>query len=447
MAHRSTVAWIAIFVVIGIMFLRLPPMVAKQDAVLHTYGALVEVDALVKQQFVERVETDRLVDGAIRGVLLQLDPYSGYIPADELPGFDRRSRGDYCGLGVEIGVHHGHMTVIAPVEGSPAARAGVRPGDLLLAVDGRNVDGRSVFDVEEMLVGPPDSRVELRVLHPGDAEPTDIEIARGRVTLASVRGFARPPVPSGSARWSYLIAPDARIAYVRVSSFRRNTLSEFDEALAVLGTADLRGLVLDLRFNPGGHMYQAIAMVDRFISEGIILSTVNRYGAVDEYLATEAVHLQGVPIVVLVNGGSASAAEIVAGALQAHRRAVVAGERTFGKGSVQHVIALKEHQAAVKLTVAYYRLPDGRIIHRAARSGDARPWGITPDVPVTLTDGETAAVRRCRHELDLAFTEDGRAGEALPATNCAVTRRVLVDRQLERALELLRSPADAGTGP
>lgn len=446
MIHRSSVVWIAIFAVIGIMFLRLPPMVAKQDAVLHTYGALVEVDALVKQQFVEEVETDRLVDGAIRGVLLQLDPYSGYIAADELPAFERRSRGDYCGLGIELGMQHGHITVIAPVEGSPAAKAGILPGDLLLSVNGREVDGHSVFDVEGMLVGQPGSHVELRVLHSGDHDPSDLEIARGQVTLASVRGFSRSSEPGASGRWSYLIDPDSAIAYIRVSSFRNNTMREFDAALAGIRKFSPRGLILDLRFNPGGHMFQAIGMVDRFVREGLILSTVNRYGAVDEHLATDSETLAGVPIVVLINGSSASAAEIVSGSLQARQRAIVVGERSFGKGSVQHVIALHDHHAAVKLTVAYYRLPDGRIIHRGTRSEADGAWGITPDVEVALTDEETTAVRRCRHELDLAFTNDALPADAASKTNCAATRRVLLDRQLQRALGLLGQRLNAAPG-
>jgi carboxyl-terminal processing protease len=253
------------------------------------------------------------------------------------------------------------------------------------------------------------------------------------------------------------------IGYIRVSSFRDNTMRDFDEALSRLLDKGIRGLIIDLRFNPGGVMHQGIAMVDRFVEDGVILSTVTRHKAVQEYLATRLGTVKDVRVAVLVNGASASAAEIVAGALQARGRAVVVGERSFGKGSVQHLIRLTEHKAAVKLTVAYYRLPDGRIIHRTAKNTNTDSWGVIPDVEIVLSDEETHAIQQSRRQLDLAFVESTRPSDAGdPSRNCngavrttsrdrkgAVTKtrdrphqakppEIFRDRQLLEALRLLQ---------
>jgi len=453
MLHRHTLTWVAIFGVISLMFLRLPPMIAKQDSVLNTYGPLVEVDALAKQQFVEPIHDDRLVEGAIRGMMLRLDPYSGYISPDELPSFERRNNGEYCGVGIEVGYRNGRLAVIAPIEGSPAAHAGVRPGDLVLAINGREVEGRSVFEVEDMLVGAPDTVVKLRVLHSGEREPTTFAIARGPVQMQTVRGFSR----DDANQWIYRLNSDARIGYIRISNFRQNTAREFDRALKPLLSQGLMGLIIDLRFNPGGIMQQAIDLADRFLPDGIIVSTVTRRRAVEEFRAHAPDTVNELPIVVLINGGSASAAEIVAGSLQARRRATIVGERSFGKGSVQHLVKLTGHDAAVKLTTAYYRMPDGRIIHRTTRNALSNAWGIIPDVEFVLTDAEARAVQDARRTLDLAFvTAEPKAEEgasALPlvpsATDAAASpsthgpsvpsRELPLDRQLEKGIDVLRS--------
>ncbi len=422
-------------------------MVAKQDSVLNTYGALVEVDALVKQRFVEPVGGDRLVTGAIRGILLQLDAYSGYIAPDELPAFERQSSGDYVGVGIEFGVKNARLTVIAPIEGSPAAQAGVRPGDVIVSVDGQDVTDRSVFDVEEMLIGEPGTTVRLRLLHQWQREPETLTMVRSHIKIPSVRGFAR----SRSNGWRYVIDRLNAIAYIRVSNFRYNTMSDFDRVLAGLMGEGLRGLIIDLRFNPGGVMHQAIEMVDRFVHQGTILSTVNRYRAVNQYRATGPGTVKKIKLVVLINAGSASSSEIVAGSLQAHGRALVVGERSFGKGSVQHLIPLRDHKAAVKLTVAYYRLPDGRIIHRTAKQASTDSWGVIPNVEVSLTREQTETLRRSRRALDLALADGSADGDA-PGRRDAnddpalhENRELILDRQLIEALTALQEQLAAPT--
>jgi carboxyl-terminal processing protease len=414
--HKHSLTWLAIFAVMALMFLRLPQMVARQDAVLNTYSALVEVDALARQKFVEPIEDERLVHGAIRGIMLQLDPYSGYIAPDELPWFERRNHGEYIGVGLEVGVQKGRLTVIAPIEGGPAAEAGIRCQDVILSIDGQDVDGLSVLDVEERLSPPKaGATVRLRVLHPGESEPEVLTITRGPVSLWTVKGFGR----DAAGHWDYMIDPKRGIGYIRVSSFLDNTTRDFDAALGSLLDRDVCGLVLDLRFNPGGMMHQAVAMVDRFVNSGLIVATVTRRRAVREYRATARGTVTDVELAVLINGGSASASEIVAGSLQAHDRAVVVGERSFGKGSVQQLIYLKEHKAAIKLTTAYYRLPDGRIIHRTPKNVDTDAWGVKPDIHVSLVNEEMSAARQ---------TEGGLPG---------------LDSQLREALSRLCKKIDA----
>lgn len=429
--YRNSLTWTAMFGVIVLMFVKLPPMVAKQDSVLNTYSALVEVDALARQRFVSAISDDRLVDGAIRGMMRQLDPYSGYISPEELPAFQRRNRGQYCGAGLEVGVRDGVMTVIAAIEGSPAAHAGMLAGDQLLSVGGREVDRLSAFEVEDMLVGAPDTSVSLRYRRPGDTQPREVVLRREQVSLHTVRGVMRLP----DGRWDHWLDPPAGVGYIRVSNFRENTLAEFDAALLQLDRGRLRALVLDLRFNPGGFLHQAVAMADRFLSDGLIVSTVNRRSAIDEFRAESDASDIDAALVILMNGGSASSSEIVAGALQARGRAKVVGERSFGKGSVQHLIQLAGHKAAIKLTVAYYRLPDGRIIHRMESGrgiADPGDWGIKPDVEVALTAEESHRIQEARRRLDLTPSQNN--SDSMNGFDMAD------DRQLQAALALARSP-------
>jgi len=434
MVHKHGIIWVILFGVIVLMFLQLPPMAAKQDSVIHTYSALVEVDALAKQQFVDLIDDDRLVEGAIRGMMLQLDPYSGYISPEELPTFERRNRGDFSGAGVEIGMQHGEITVIAPVEGSPAARAGVLPGDKLLSVNGRSLEGRAVFDVEEMLAGPPGSRVTLTVRHTGQNDSTELDVLRGPVHLKTVRGFQR----DAQGNWDYMIDPEHKVGYIRVGNFRENTIDDFDAALRELLDDGVRSLILDLRFNPGGLMQQAIAIADCFLDGGLIVSTTTRHRAMEGYVAVREGTVGNVDLIVLINGSSASAAEIVAGSLQARRRAVVVGERSFGKGSVQHLIHLQGHKAAVKLTVAYYRLPDGRTIHRTDKNAHTDSWGVIPDVKVVPTKEETQAILDSRRLLDAPPSE--------PSDDPPTSVEVLRDPQLRQAVAIAREHAPTRLG-
>jgi len=441
--HKHSLIWVVIFGVIVLMFLRLPPMAAKEDSVLSTYHALVEVDALARQNFVEQIDGDRLVDGAIRGMMFQLDPYSGYIAPQELQRFNRRHQGDYIGIGIEVGMLHGQPTVIAAIEGGPAAEAGVLAGDRILAINDRDVEGLSAFDIERWLEGQLNTVVRLAVQRGNGSTRTsrELTISRGPVSVTTVRGFRR----DAAGRWEYMIEPDAGIGYIRIGRFEMGTSGDFDEALQELITRGLTGLIIDLRFNPGGLLDEAAAVVDLFIDTGVIVSTVTRRQAVREYFATPRCVAPSVKLAVLINAGTGSAAEIVTGSLQDHRRALVIGERSFGKGSVQRVIYLTSHPAAVKLTVAYYRLPSGRIIHRAFHDGLEDPWGVQPDIELILGAEEVRAIQESRHALDLMKVEHvtslrvpNRYTDHDPPDSLEIVR----DRQLIEALSQLRSQLD-----
>lgn len=450
MMPKNNYVWVLIFGLMVLMFLRLPPMVARKDWMLDTYRALVEADAIARQQYVEPVTDDRLVHGAIRGMMSRLDPYSGYIAPNELPDFERRSAGDYVGLGMELGVKGDQPVVIAPVEGGPAAQAGLLAGDVLLSVNGRDAKGLSVMEVDDLLGRDPSRPVRLVIERRSEDRPRELVIHPGPVHILTVRGFRR----RAGGEWDYMIDADRGIAYVRISHFAANTMEDLRGVLVGLRDARVRGLLLDLRFNPGGLLEQAVALVDMFLDDGVIVSTVTRHKAVQEYRAAPAPADLGVELVVLVNGASASAAEIVAGALQDHRRALIVGERSFGKGSVQHLIYLHSNHSAIKLTTAHYRLPGGRIIHRTARNLRQDLWGVQPDIIVPLSEEEVRSIQEARQRLDaggtclgIARSETERITGEASEQAATPMGEVLRDRQLATALTLLHERAAAANSP
>lgn len=345
----------------------------------------------VENNYVDRVDGETLVYGAIRGMLANLDPYTLFLSPDEYREIQADTSGEFGGLGIEIAARDGALVVVAPIDDTPAARAGLVSGDRLLAIDGESTKGMGVATAVRRLRGAPGTRVTLRIFREGFTEPRDLVLQRDRVRVASVESRLEP----------------GGVGYVRIKSFQDRTDVHLAKALDELkrhNGGPLSGVVLDLRNNPGGLLDQAIRVADRFLLEGVIVTTQGRGPAQrDEERAHPVDTEPGYPLVVLVNGGSASASEIVAGALQDHRRAVLLGSKTFGKGSVQSVIDL-EDGSGLKLTVARYHTPSGRSIHET---------GIEPDVRVE-EDGQSAL---------------------RPASTASA------DTQLAAALVLLRDPA------
>lgn len=431
---RHSLTLMFVFAVVVLIFLRLPPMVAEQDSVLNNYRSLVEVDAMARERYVEPINDDRLIVGAMRGMLRQLDPYSAYLSAEQLAAFEARNDGAYIGIGLEIGIQDGRPIVIAPLEGSPAAQAGVRAGDFLLALNGHEVMGLSVAEIEDTLRGEVGSVVTLTVQHRDDSARADLAVVRDRILVETVRGFARRT----EGVWDFMIEPENGIGYVRVSSFRKTTVPDFDAALTEMRRQGASALILDLRSNPGGVLAEAARLVDRFVSQGVIVSTVTRRGVERDYMAGASPTITNWNLIVLINGGTASAAEIVAGALQDHGRAIIVGERSFGKASVQRILRLTTNDAGINLTIAHYRLPSGRIIHRKPDAAQDDDWGIIPDVEVVLSREEQEAV----HQSRLATRSDIQKAASTPsnanALGTAPRAEITRDRQLTTAIDLLR---------
>ena len=340
------------------------------------HDLLEEVKERVAAEYVEVLPDARLEQAAVEGVIATLDPHSAFLDAAAYDEMRVNTAGSYTGIGIEVSAVDDQVTVVAPIEGSPAERAGVRAGDVVLAVDGVRVSGSRLNEAIERLRGFPGSRVRLAVNRDGEPTPLTFELERSEVHVRTVRA---EPLPGG-------------FGYARITQFSDSTPADLDGALALLGAGPhsrLRGLVLDLRGNPGGVLEAAASVADEFLESGVIVRGEGRTAESRfEIDATSGDVLQGAPLVVLIDGGSASGAEIVAGALRDHDRATLMGERTFGKGSVQTVIPLR-HGQALKLTTSRYYTPSGASIHERGLEPDYVIAGVSRQ---PRSDGQSAAV-------------------------------------------------------
>ena len=326
---------------------------------LDDLRTFTEVFARIKNDYVEPVDDKSLLENAIRGMLAGLDPHSSYLVPDDYQELQAGTSGEFGGLGIEVGMEDGFVKVIAPIDDTPAQRAGVEAGDLVIRLDDTPVKGMSLADAVKVMRGEPGTDIILTIVREGVDRPIRITITRDVIQVTSVRSRRLEP----------------GYGYVRISQFQLRTGESLREEVGKLreeaGDDDLKGLVLDLRNNPGGVLNAAVSVSDAFLDKGIIVYTEGRMDdAKLEFSAKDSDILDGIPLVVLVNAGSASASEIVAGALQDHGRAVIMGEKTFGKGSVQTILPLG-NGSALKLTTARYYTPFGTSIQ-------AR--GIVPDI-------------------------------------------------------------------
>jgi carboxyl-terminal processing protease len=340
-----------------------------QDSSADTYRLLTlfgDVFERVRAEYVEPVSDRDLIENAINGMLTGLDPHSSYMNAKAFRDMQVQTRGEFGGLGIEVTQDGGFIKVVSPIDDTPAARAGIKPGDLILALDGQTVQGITLNDAVDRMRGPPDSAIKLTVKRDGVEQPLEIAMKREVIHIQVVKSRL-----------------DDDIGYLRLSSFNEQSDSSIRKAVAQLrqqGGDKLKGFVLDLRNNPGGLLDQAVAVSNDFLNRGEIVSTRARHSDDSQrWNAKPNGDLTGgLPLVVLINGGSASASEIVSGALQDQHRAVVMGTRSFGKGSVQTVIPLQGN-GAMRLTTARYYTPSGRSI---------QGLGITPDIEVQSSRSE-----------------------------------------------------------
>ncbi|MBE3069449.1 MAG: S41 family peptidase [Planctomycetes bacterium] len=356
----------------------------------------IEILRLVQKQYVRDVETKKMFEHAINGMLTGLDPFSNYIPEEDLAEFNKSTRGKFGGIGIQIGMRRGLLTVISPLEGTPAYQAGVLSGDIIFEIDGKSTEGVRLDEAVKILTGDPNTKVTLKVRHI-TGETAEISITRAIIEVHTVKGVRR----DDKNEWVYIIDETHKIGYVRLASFVENSAPDMKAAMDALQKEGMKALVLDLRFDPGGILKTAIEISDMFIEDGVIVKTKGRTTPYWEATATKDGTLPYFPMVVLVNQYSASASEILAGALQDHHRAIIVGERSFGKGSVQNVIPLQGEQAALKLTTSKYYLPSGRNIHREEDMTDKDEWGVMPDIVVPMKPEEYVALLRGRLAADV----------------------------------------------
>ncbi|ANB36029.1 S41 family peptidase [Rhodovulum sulfidophilum] len=389
----------------------------------------------IRSQYVEEVDPTKLIEAAINGMLTSLDPHSSYLPPKDFDDMQVQTRGEFGGLGIEVTQEDGFVKVVSPIDGTPAEEAGIESGDFITHVNGESVLGLTLDDAVETMRGPVGSEIVITVVRKGVDEPFDVTITRDTIKLTAVRSRV-----------------EGNTVVLRVTTFNDQTYSnlkeEWKKSVEELdGIENVNGVVLDLRNNPGGLLPQAIKVSDAFLDAGEIVSTRGREPQdSDRYNATKGDLTGGLPMVVLINGGSASASEIVAGALKDHRRAIVVGTRSFGKGSVQTVMPMKG-EGAMRLTTARYYTPSGRSI---------QALGVSPDIVVEQprrdrtaaeeTEDQPSSALHMRSEADLrgaldndSMTEDERKqAEEEQAKAEAAAKLREEDYQLAYAVDILK---------
>ncbi|MFN6052141.1 MAG: S41 family peptidase, partial [Planctomycetia bacterium] len=419
---RRNIAWvlgIVAFYLLGLVVVANAPS-RENDRDYELVRLVVDVLHEVRNRYVTEVSPQRerkLVEDMINGGLERLDPHSTFINNRDLKQFNRTSKGKFGGIGVQVGYdrnNRGLLTVISPMVGTPAYEAGVLAGDIILKIDGKNADSMRLDEAVDMIQGDPDTTITLTVLHDGGKEPVDIPIRRSIIKVQSVLGDRRKE----NKDWDYYLDDKSRIGYLRITSFSETAAAEVRQIIIAQQKEGLRGLILDLRNNPGGLLRAAVEIADMFLTEGKIVSTRGRYQQEEIIEArpegTMLLPAERYPIAVLINRNSASASEILAAALQDHHRAVVIGERSFGKGSVQNIIDLENKSSALKLTTASYWRPSGKNIHRFPDSKETDEWGVKPDAgyEVALKDEERLEFLMDRSERDII--RDKKTTEAKP---------------------------------
>lgn len=408
------------------------------------FDPLVDVQQLIAQRYVDEPPLAKMQQRALEAMVEALgDPYSRFIPKEDIAAFNKQVRGEYVGIGATVRLLDGVVTIVTPHAGSPALAAGVKPGDRVVAVDGQDVVGMAVDEVVELLTGEPGSSV--RVTFERDGQRFERTIVRAPIVTRSVEGLVRR-----GQDWSWWLDPEEKIAYLRITHFGAQTGREFRAALTTLKEQGVRGLVLDLRFNGGGLVASAVEVVDALLDKGLIFSAKGRAHPETRVEArAETTILPTAPLAVLVNSQSASASEIVAGALKGDSRALIVGERTFGKGVMQATLSLPSGAGQLHLTEQRYYLPTGRPIHRM---DDSTEWGVDPSdgyfLPMDAEQYE--AMLEVRTELDAIHAQAPSPEDVqLPQTgrDPAWVRERLKDPQLALALEALEARLAMGAWP
>jgi len=373
-------------------------------------GSVAEAMNTIASRYINEVEPRVLFEGAMKGMVAKLDAYSVYTPPEEYDQFQQQMDGEITGIGVMIepADEPGPLKVIEALPGKPAFQAGIRAGDFIVAINGKETKDLPQREAIGMIRGKVGTKVKVRIRHSEREEVADYELERAKIPVESVVGDGRRK----DGAWEFRLASHPRIGYVRIVNFGERTSAEFEKALASYRRPgeEIDGLILDLRYNPGGLLTAATEVCDALLDEGLIVTTRGRGGALlEKHEATPGTELPAtIPIVVLVDRLSASASEIVAACLQDHGRAAIAGQRSWGKGTVQNVIALEGGKSAMRLTIGSYHRPSGKEIHKWKKSQEQDDWGVRPDpgLEVALTNRQNDLVALTRHHRDLTPWEE-----------------------------------------
>jgi carboxyl-terminal processing protease len=384
----------------------------------------------IERNYVKEVDKRKLMEAAIRGMTADLDQYTSYISPDELARFNQVVEQEFGGIGIQVHIdpETKRLTVMTPLPGTPAYKAGMRAGDTIMEVEGKSTEGFTLEQAVKLLKGKPGEAVTLGIRHAGSNKIEQIKVVRDVIQVSTVLGDKY----GDKAEWDYLLDHENKIAYIRLTHFSRRSTDEMAHALEALKSQGMKGLILDLRFNPGGLLSQATEIADLFIESGTIVSTKGRSTPERVTEAKAEGTYSGFPMAVLVNQYSASASEIVSACLQDHKRATIIGERTWGKGSVQNVIELEEGHSALKLTTASYHRPSGKNIHKFPDSKDSDEWGVKPDEKFELK----LPIEEWQKYLDYRRDRDVLQANGPPKSD-------FKDRQLEMALNHLREQIGA----
>ncbi|MCB1705289.1 MAG: S41 family peptidase [Halioglobus sp.] len=380
---------------------------------LDELRTFAEVFNQIRQGYVEEIDDSTLLEYAIQGMLMGLDPHSVYLTEDAFQSLQDTTSGEFTGLGLEVGMEDGYVKIISPIDGSPAAEAGLRSGDVILKLGNVPVKGLTLNEAIEIMRGPKGSKIELSIGRPGQSQPFEVTLVRNTIKVASVRESWLEP----------------GYGYIRIAQFQSGTGADVRKSLEKLMSQEkLKGLVLDLRNNPGGILRASVDVAGLFLNGGNVVYTEGRVANSDMYYDADPLDAtDGAPIVVLINQGSASASEIVAGALQDHRRAIIMGTQSFGKGSVQTVLPLSDSRA-IKLTTALYFTPNGRSIQAE---------GIVPDIEVERATITAYNTPRQITEADLSGHLDNINGNS-KRKKTEASPLLTDDNQLYEALALLK---------
>ena len=405
----------------------LAPSSAKEK--LEAYIKFTQILNVIESQYVDDTNTTDLVDKALKGLMANLDSHSSFMDTKAFKDLSVQTKGEFGGLGISIGMKDGALTVIAPISGTPADKAGIKAGDIILKINDTATIGMNIDDSVKMMRGKPKTSLTLTIIRKGEPKPLEIEIVRDIIKIQSV----------------YAKTIEDKLLYVHVTSFDQKVVEGVRDALKKHSKAE--GLILDLRNNPGGLLDQAVGLVDLFVDEGVIVSQKGKLKSENvEYRATKKDTNKDLPIVVLINGGSASASEIVSGALQDFNRSITVGEKTFGKGSVQVVMPIANDEA-LKLTVARYYLPSGRTIQAVGVTPDITiPLGKIDFVEDTLMLKERDLKKHLENELAKIDTDSTKKSKVKVDNNTTVENETIIteqqiynDLQLKSAVDILKA--------